>query len=84
MYNYLLTFRSLTYGQRAQRAVQSIGISTALMRTPKILAENGCGYCIKIKEKDLEPALAAMRKIHISPINAYVKNEDGSYEKVMA
>ena len=78
---YLLTFRSLTFGQRAKKFLERDSITAYMMRIPKVLAENGCGYCIKIKEKDLVAALELLNRVNIKPVRVYEITEYG-YEKI--
>ena len=56
-----ITFRSVTFGQRGQRLLESVGIHCALQRTPKALEEQGCGYCLRLQEKDCTRAMALLR-----------------------
>ena len=56
MQHYIITCRSLTYAQRAARAVQREGVYASLMRTPTGLSKNGCGYGVRVRERDLARA----------------------------
>ena len=47
-----ITFRSVTYGQRGQRILESAGISCTLQRTPRWMEQQGCGYYLKLREED--------------------------------
>ncbi len=44
---FYITFRSITYAQRAQNLLDRRGIRTYLLRTPKAMAKNGCGYSLR-------------------------------------
>ena len=44
----MITFRSVTPAQRGESALQRAGISCALQRTPRMLEQQGCGYCLKL------------------------------------
>lgn len=52
MDHYYYTFRSITRGQLALRYLQAAGVTAALMRTPKALATEGCGYAIRVRETE--------------------------------
>lgn len=45
---YLIMCRSLTYAQRAARALEKSGISAGVLKAPKLAAGNGCGYCVSV------------------------------------
>lgn len=45
---YLFMCRSLTYAQRAARALERKGISAGIIKAPKLAAGNGCGYCVSV------------------------------------
>ncbi len=44
---FYITFRSITYAQRAQNHLDRRGIRTYLLRTPRAMAKNGCGYSLR-------------------------------------
>ena len=80
--NYLLLCRSLTYAQRAAKALERTGISTIVTRVPQSISVDGCGYCIKINEKKLTNALAALKDRGLSPNRIFEVHDDGSYKEV--
>lgn len=41
-----ITFRSVTYAQKAERILKKAGLECTLQRTPKELSVRGCGYCL--------------------------------------
>ena len=45
---YLFMCRSLTYAQRAARALERKGITAGIIKAPKLAAGNGCGYCVSV------------------------------------
>jgi len=55
-YDYI-TFRSITFAQRGEKWLGQNGISCRLKRTPKNLAERGCGYCLLVREQDAMTAI---------------------------
>ncbi|MCL2563299.1 MAG: DUF3343 domain-containing protein [Oscillospiraceae bacterium] len=61
MVYYLITCRSLTYAQRAARALERAGITASVMRTPKGLSKEGCSYCVKVSERRGALALDILR-----------------------
>ena len=70
--DYMITFRSVTFAQRGERALKSIGIDCTLARTPRELSSRGCGYCLRLRGAD---ALAAAELL---------RDRDIAFEKVFA
>ena len=62
---WLITFRTVTYAQRAQRALQQKHMFSQLQRTPKMLTVRGCGYCLRLREEDVLAAVAILRSEQI-------------------
>ena len=60
-----ITFRSITPAQRGQRLLQSSGIETKLMRTPRFMEEKGCGYCLRLKAVHTEQAMQLLTQAQI-------------------
>ena len=81
MFYYILTQRSLTYAQRGVRLLGAAGITATLLRTPREISSNGCGYGIKVSEKNLSKGVAALKNGNIPPVGVYRITDDG-YEKV--
>ena len=54
---YYLTVRSVTYGQRGQRALQARGMDCRLSRTPRWMEQRGCGYALEVKDGKLAAAI---------------------------
>lgn len=46
------TFRSITRGQLALRYLQAADVKATLVRTPRVLAAEGCGYAIRVRTGD--------------------------------
>ena len=78
----LIVCRSLTYAQRGVRLLERAGISAYLVRAPRLIAQAGCAYCIKVSQRWLERAVELMREAKLVPRGIYQQLEDGSYEEV--
>ena len=77
MINYLLTCRSLTYAQRAARVLGRTGIKAVIMRTPPNMSPEGCGYCIRIPERQLAYSLVELKEAGLSPVRIFAQFADG-------
>lgn len=82
MQNYfLITFRSITYAQRGQQALRSVGIDCQLRRTPRELSGRGCGYGLLLRSRDALAAAELLRERTISFNKIYAKLPDGTIEE---
>lgn len=82
MVSYLILCRSLTYAQRYARILERSGIIVYIMRTPRSISQDGCGYCIRVREKLLTGALKALRRQGIDPGPIYMKQGENVPEEV--
>lgn len=51
MTQYLIMCRSLTFAQRAQKQLESIGISALVVKAPQGLNTSGCGYAVSVHRR---------------------------------
>ena len=77
----IITFRSVTPAQRGEGLLRREGISCAVQRTPRTLAEQGCGYSIRLRCTQLPQALDLLRKKGIPFRKAYC-GQDSALEEV--
>ena len=75
-YGYI-TFRSVTHAQRGERILEEWGIRCALQRTPRWMEEQGCGYCLRLREQELSRAGELLKKSRVSYRRTYRTNERG-------
>jgi len=79
----LITFRSVTPAQRAESMLRREGISCTLSRTPRVLAEQGCGYSIRLHCGILQEAAEILRQKGIAYRKTY-RIREGNPEEVLA
>ncbi len=60
MVHYLISCRSLTWAQRMGRTLERAGITAGIIRAPHDRIPEGCGYCLRISEKNLSRALLTL------------------------
>lgn len=82
MVSYLILCRSLTYAQRTARVLEQAGIGCHVMRTPKMIAGEGCGYSVKISERWLDKALVLLKANDLSPRQVYLQNGNRKFDEV--
>ena len=78
---WLITFRSVTYAQRAERILRNHRIFCTMQRTPKHLTERGCGYCLRLQSGDVPATMNILHREKIPYEKLYVLKEDGSTEE---
>ena len=79
---YYITFRSVTFAQRAEKLMHQQGIRATLMRTPRWMEEQGCGYALKIWNKDISATVDLLRENRIHLRKIYVQGDNGEMEEV--
>ena len=67
----LITFRSVTPAQRGEATLRREGIACSLQRTPKVLAEQGCGYSLRMPISELQRATEILRQKGIAYRKTY-------------
>lgn len=80
---YDITFRSITFAQRAERVLNNHNIRCSIRRTPRWMEEQGCGYYLQIHHTDVEAVLDLLYKKRIPYKKLYVKLEDGQMQEVV-
>lgn len=79
---YFITFRSVTFAQRAEKLLNHRGIRVGLMRTPRWMEEQGCGYALKLWTNDIIDVVTGLRESRIQLRRVYSQSLDGEMEEV--
>ncbi len=67
MLQYLIMCRSLTYAQRAAKALERAGITAIVTKAPQGSSDSGCAYCVKVSEKRMPDALRVLKVNGLNP-----------------
>ena len=78
----IITFRSVTPAQRGENLLRKAGIRCTIQRTPRVLAEQGCGYSIRLSAEQLPMTLEHLRQKGIAFRKTYCLRE-GMPEEVI-
>lgn len=78
---YLILARSVTYAQRMQRALEKAGVRCRIARAPRDLTELGCAYTLQVAVPDLSPALIAIHREALDPVQIFLY-QNGGYREV--
>ena len=79
---YYITFRSVTYAQRGEKLLNQKGIRCSILRTPRWMEAQGCGYALKVWTKDVYPAVELLRESNVSVRRIYLQMEGGQLEEI--
>ena len=82
MKNYLFTFRPVTFAQKGERVLKRAGIDCFVRRTPKVLTNKECGYCLQIRPWDFQRALEQLQTAQVQFVKVYGMNYDGGFEEM--
>ena len=82
MHFYYITFRSVTFAQRGERILQEEGIRCTLLRTPRWMEQQGCGYCLRLWTKEANPAIRLLESHQIPYRRVYIQARDGQLEEM--
>ena len=78
----IITFRSVTPAQRADRVFRNAGIPCHLGRTPRWMEEQGCGYNLRIRYLELEDVMDLLKNHKISYRKVYIVGANGAMEEL--
>ena len=79
---YYITFRSVTFAQRGEQLLQKNGIRCTLLRTPKWMEVQGCGYSLRLWTNDVKTGIGLLRKQKVPYQKVYIQVADGTLEEL--
>ena len=77
-----ITFRSITHAQRGESVLNRAGMGCRILRTPRWMEEQGCGYCLAVKCRELNTAIELLKKNGVPFRKAYRKTDGEALEEV--
>ena len=83
MMQYYITFRSVTFAQRGERALQRGGVFCRLRRTPRWMEEQGCGYCLTVRPEEVGPGVRLLQEEKVPFRKVYLRRENGRLEEAV-
>jgi hypothetical protein len=75
------TFRSLTHAQSGRDALDRQGVANWLVRAPKSLSDQGCGYLVEVRGEDGVWAASVLRAWGAPFAHIYSFYPDGRIEE---
>lgn len=82
MVSYLILCRSVTDGQRTVRVLARAGIPGQLLRAPRMISGDGCGYCVRLSERWLAGALSALNRAGLGARRVYMERQDHTFAEL--
>ena len=79
---YYITFRSVTFAQRAEKMLIRYEIRCSLQRTPRWMEEQGCGYALRFWAMEPEPVVQLLRSQNIPMRRLYLQGIGGELEEM--
>ena len=79
---YFITFRSVTPAQRGEQLLNKAGFRATLLRTPKWMEAQGCGYSLRLWTDQIQPAVNLLREKGIGFRRVYIQIPDGTLEEL--
>lgn len=79
---YYITFRSVTFAQRGESLLSKNGIHCTLLRTPRWMEAQGCGYCLRLWTKEPGRAMELLDQARIPMRRLYIQRGDGLLEEM--
>ena len=75
------TFRSVTTAMRGSRILETMGIASLTVRTPKQLQQQGCGYSLRVRSNAVMRAKQALEQAEIQYSRIYSRDESGQWRE---
>ena len=79
---YYITFRSVTAAQRGEKVLHKASVRATLLRTPKWMEVQGCGYSLRLWTDDVQPAIQLLQDQGILFRRVYIQSVDGTLEEL--
>ncbi|MBR3473882.1 MAG: DUF3343 domain-containing protein [Oscillospiraceae bacterium] len=81
MTQYWISFRSLTYAQRAAAQLERKGVTATIVRLPQQLSKRGCGYAVIVRGR-LRQAADFLGEARITWSQVFQRLESGEFQEV--
>ena len=78
----VITFRSVTPAQRGEGILKRAGLECSIQRTPRWMEEQGCGYSLRLRCRDLAAAMELLQENEVAFRKVYMSREGGRMEEM--
>lgn len=81
MIQYLIMCPTLTWAQRAQRALERGGISASVVKAPQNITESGCGYAVSVYRR-FDDAVVILKRNGLIKGKVFRRENGGEYYRI--
>lgn len=78
----LITFRSVTWAQKAETLIRRLGYRCVLRRTSRWMEAQGCGYSLRVPAENVLECVNKLRESRILFQKVYQHNSFGEPEEM--
>jgi len=78
----LITFRSVTWAQKAEALIKRLGYQCVLRRTSRWMEAQGCGYSLRVPAEYVSECVNKLKEHHIHFQKVYQHNSLGEPEEI--
>lgn len=78
----LITFRSVTWAQKAESLIRHLGYQCVLRRTSRWMEAQGCGYSLRVPVENVSECIRKLKENHILFQKVYRYNSLGEPEEM--
>ena len=78
----LITFRSVTWAQKAEALLRRLGYQCVLRRTARWMEAQGCGYSLRVSAENVTRCVEQLKLNHILFQKIYQYNSAGEPEEM--
>ena len=82
MFDVFFTLRSVTRGQRGSEALRRAGVESRLLRAPREIAPEGCGYALAVRSRDWVRGLRVLEAAGLGTEGQFRRLRDGGFERL--
>ena len=80
---YYFQCRSVTYAQRASKILKNHGIHASVVKLPVSISNEGCGYSLRISERNGLKSLTLLRDADFKIGKIYFSNAENQFVEVL-
>lgn len=77
----LFSFRSVTAAMQGSRVLEQAGITSVILRLPKQLRGQGCGYGLKVRGAPAQRAEDELRRAHVEYRKRYQRTSGEQWQE---
>lgn len=82
MYDFYMTVRSVTWGQKGRDALTKAGLRCALLRAPREISDGSCAYALATRRRDAERAQTVLTQAGVGWQGCFLQRQDGSFMRM--